>query len=63
MLFRGDDIHKPVGMLSGGERARVRLAELLMDRPNVLLLDEPTNHLDIPSREALEGALNEYPAR
>src|SRR4051812_11434139 len=61
MLFRGDDIHKPVGMLSGGERARVRLAQLLMDKPNVLILDEPTNHLDIPSREALEGALSNYP--
>jgi ATP-binding cassette, subfamily F, member 3 len=61
MLFRGDDIHKRVGLLSGGERARVRLAELLMDKPNVLLLDEPTNHLDIPSREALEGALGDYP--
>jgi ATP-binding cassette subfamily F protein 3 len=61
MLFRGDDIHKPVGMLSGGERARVRFAQLLMDKPNVLILDEPTNHLDIPSREALEGALSSYP--
>jgi ATP-binding cassette, subfamily F, member 3 len=57
MLFRGDDIYKPLGLLSGGERARVRLAQLLLDRPNVLVLDEPTNHLDIPSCEALEGAL------
>jgi ATP-binding cassette subfamily F protein 3 len=57
MLFRGDDIFKPVGLLSGGERARVRLVQLLLDKPNVLVLDEPTNHLDIPSREALEGAL------
>ena len=60
MLFRGDDIHRPVGLLSGGERARVRLSQLLLDRPNVLVLDEPTNHLDIPSREALEGALGGF---
>jgi ATP-binding cassette subfamily F protein 3 len=57
MLFRGEDVNKPVRLLSGGERARVRLSQLLLDKPNVLVLDEPTNHLDIPSREALEGAL------
>ena len=60
MLFRGDDIHKRVGLLSGGERARVRLSQLLLDKPNVLVLDEPTNHLDIPSREALEGTLTSF---
>jgi ATP-binding cassette, subfamily F, member 3 len=60
MLFRGDDVHKPMGLLSGGERARVALAELLLDRPNVLLLDEPTNHLDVASSEALEGAMNGF---
>src|ERR1019366_8551846 len=47
MLFRGDDIEKPIRLLSGGERARVRIAQLLLDKPNVFLMDEPTNHLDI----------------
>ena len=60
MLFRNDDLPKTVEMLSGGEKARVRLAQLLMDKPNVLVLDEPTNHLDIASREALESALGGF---
>ena len=61
MLFREEDLEKPIGLLSGGERARVTLAQLLIDKPNVLLLDEPTNHLDISSCEALEGALADFP--
>jgi ATP-binding cassette subfamily F protein 3 len=60
LLFRGDDVHKPMQLLSGGERARVALAVLLLEKPNVLVLDEPTNHLDIASREALESALGGY---
>lgn len=58
--FRGDDVFKPLGSLSGGEQSRVRLIKLILDRPDLLVLDEPTNHLDIPAREALEESLDEF---
>lgn len=61
LLFKQDDIEKPIHLLSGGERARVRLAQLLLDKPNIFLLDEPTNHLDVDSCAALEGALIDFP--
>jgi ATP-binding cassette subfamily F protein 3 len=59
-LFSGDDVFKPIGMLSGGERSRVALAKLTLTGANFLILDEPTNHLDILSQEILESVLDAF---
>ncbi len=58
--FRGDDVFKSIGVLSGGEKARVALAKLTMQGANFLVLDEPTNHLDLPARQFLEAVLADY---
>jgi ATP-binding cassette subfamily F protein 3 len=59
-LFSGDMVKQAVGTMSGGEKARLVLAMIVWQRPNLLLLDEPTNHLDLATREALAVALNEF---
>ena len=59
-LFSGDDVEKKIKVLSGGEKARVALAKVIISKANFLLLDEPTNHLDIHSVDLLAEALNKY---
>ena len=61
VLFRGDDVHKKIAMLSGGESARLIMAKLILEKHNVLIFDEPTNHLDMESIDALIEAIQKFP--
>jgi len=60
LLFSGDDIKKPVRVISGGEQGRMLFGRLMLQRPNVLLMDEPTNHMDMESIESINTALERY---
>ena len=60
LLLTGEDVYKQVGVLSGGEKAKVKFAIMMLEQGNVLILDEPTNHLDLPSKEVLDRALDAY---
>ena len=61
LLFSGDEVKKPVTVLSGGEKNRMMYGKLMLTRPNVMLLDEPTNHMDMESIESLQIGLEKYP--
>lgn len=60
-LFHGDDVFKRVGNLSGGEKVRIKLFELMQKNVNFLIMDEPTNHIDITTKEVLESSLKDFP--
>jgi ATPase subunit of ABC transporter with duplicated ATPase domains len=60
LLFSGDEVKKPVAVISGGEKQRMMFGKLILQKPNVLLMDEPTNHLDMESIESLNDALDRY---
>jgi len=61
LLFSGDEIKKPVTVLSGGEKGRMIYGKLILTRPNVMLMDEPTNHMDMETIESLQIGLEKYP--